>query len=285
MPHAEEIRRLLSGIPEPNENGTYADWDERKAAAIDAVVAELCRRGADAIRALVGMLVEPGKGDDVKPRFALHLLAVYVTQPGAEQLRQQYVEVLAAELAADHPRSIKEFLIERLQLAGTRAVVPALGKLLTDPQLCDAAARALMAIGDGAAEQFLAALPRLRGASRRCVIARLAMMGAEGAAPAFQQALDDPDPETRIAAGWGIARLAVADAAEKLLQAADTAEGWERIAHTDACMCLADTLAAAGRTQPAAGILQHLAQTRKQPAEAHVRTAAQRALERLKQRK
>jgi HEAT repeat protein len=282
MTGAAETTELVSRLPDPNQQGTYADLDENKVKVIEEVVDRLERAGADAVSALAAMLVEPGKGDDTKPRFALHLLAVRVTQLGRQQSRQSYCEALAAELTGDRPAAVKEFLIERLQLAGTRAVAGALGRMLLEPQLCDAAARALAAIGDGAAEQFLAALPKLNGPSRRCVIGKLAMLRAKEAAPVFQQALDDPDEQTRIAAAWGLSRLGLAEAAEKLLRSAEARSGWERIQQTDACMCLAETLAASGKKSEAAAIYRHLAKTRSDPSEMHIRAAAERALVGLK---
>ncbi len=282
MTSAAEITELVSRLPDPNQQGTYADLNEQQVETIEQVVDRLEQAGAAAVSALVAMLVEPGKGDDVKPRFALHLLAVRVTQPGREQSRQSYTEALSAELARDRPAAVKEFLVERLQLAGTSSAAEALGKMLLEPQLCDTAARALAAIGDGAVEQLLAALPKLTGPSRRSVLGKLAMLRAKEAAPVFQQSLDDPDEETRVAAAWGVARLCVAEAADKLLRSAESRSGWERIQQTDACMCLAEGLAASGKKAEAAAIYRRLAETRNDPTEAYIRAAAISALETLK---
>lgn len=110
------------------------------------------------------------------------------------------------------------------------------------------------------------------------VIDKLAVLRSAAAAGAFQQALTDPDPDVRIAAAWGLARLGDPSAAEPLLKCADAHTGWERINHTDACLALAEALVAAGRKDVAATIYTHLLRTRTEPADRHVQEAARRGL-------
>jgi HEAT repeat protein len=225
------------------------------------------------------MLVEPGKGDDTKARFALHLLAVHVTRKGHEQARDEFVRGVASQIGGDRPKAVQTYLIERLQLTGTKAIVGALGKALLDPELCDSAARALTSIGDGPAEQFLlSALPKVRGRRRLSIINNLAVSQAKHAADAFRQGLKDPDADIRIAAAWGIARIADASAADALLKCAEAHEGWERINETDACLALAENLAADGKKREAAAIYNHLQNTRTDLSERHIHEAAERGL-------
>jgi len=278
MPTTEEIQALVSRIPDPDDNGTYANLDQAKVEQMEAVAAQLEKGGRDALLQLIDLLAEPGHGDDVKARFALHLLAVRVTQPGHEQARAEFSQAVASQVGGDRPKGVQSYLVEELQLAGTRTAAGALGKALLDPELCDAAARALVAIHDDAAEALLQALPNVEGANRRSLIAKLGMLRAGRAAAAFRQALEDPDPETRIAAAWGLARIADTSAANAMLRNADAAEGWERVNTTDACLTLAEGLLAAGRKTEAAAIFARLAKTRTEPSEAHIRTAAERGL-------
>ena len=157
-----------------------------------------------------------------------------------------------------------------------------LGRALLDGDLCDDAAQALAAIRDGAAEQLLAALPRVQGRNRLSLIKKLAVLRCEKAAGVFKQALGDEDADIRIAGAWGIARIADASAADALLKAADARQDWERFNETDACVALADSLLAAGKKAEAVAIYSHLQKTRTAPAERHVRAAAERALARAK---
>jgi thioredoxin-like negative regulator of GroEL len=82
----------------------------------------------------------------------------------------------------------------------------------------------------------------------------------------------------RVAAAWGLARVADASASEALLKCAETHADWERINETDACVALAEGLVAAGKKNEARAIYEHLVKTRTDPAERHVRAAAERGL-------
>jgi hypothetical protein len=276
MPASEALKALVAQMPDPDKNGTYVNLDPEKIAQAEKTVAELLKGGRQAVLGLVDLLQEPGQGDDLKAHFALHLLAVRVTAPGEDKARAEYAQALASEVGGDRPKAVQEYLLQELQLAGGREVAGKIGQALLDPALCDAAARALAAIRDGAPEQLLAALPKVQGRSRLSVLKKLAVLRVAKAADALKQALADADPDIRIAGAWGIVRIADASAAEALLACADAHEGWERVNETDACMALAEVLVAAGKKGPAAAIYAHLAKTRTAASERHVREAAER---------
>ena len=278
MPASEDLKALVDRMPAPARNGTYADLDDEKIQRAEQVVAELRKGGRATVLGLIDMLLAPGEGDDVKAHFALHLLAVRLTARGGGAARRAFALAVASRLAGDRPKAVKKYLIEQLQVAGGREVVAALGEALLDPELCDTAARALAAIRDGAAEQLLAALPKVKGPSRLSVIKKLAVLRAERAAEAFRKALNDGDSDVRIAAAWGIARIGDGSAAKALLKTAAAHDGWERINQIDACMALADKLAAAGKKSAAAAIYTRLQRMCGDASERHVREAAERGL-------
>jgi hypothetical protein len=279
MPVSDQLKGLIARFPEPDGSGTCVNLDAAKIEAMEAVVADLAKGGREAVLGLIDMLVEPGKGDDVKPHFAFHLLAVHVTGLGNEAARADFARTVASQVGSDRPKAVQGYLIQELQVAGGREVAAVLGKALLDPDLCDDAARALAAIGDGAADELLAALPRVKGRSRLSVLKKLAILRCGKAAEAFRRALGDADADIRIAGAWGAARIADASAADAMMKAADGAGAhWERINLTDACLVLADGLHAAGRKTDAVRIWTHLRDTRTERADAHVRGAAERAL-------
>ena len=94
----------------------------------------------------------------------------------------------------------------------------------------------------------------------------------------LKEALDDPDREVRLAAGWGLARLGDAGSVDALLKAADVEPGWERIQATKHCLVLAEKLTAAGKKDVARRIYTHLRSTRMDPSEQYIRDAAEKAL-------
>ncbi len=274
MPASEQLKALVSQLPDPDQRGMLSNINKEK---VEAVIAQIHEGGTENVLGLIDMLVEPGKGDDVKPHYALHVLAVHVCKLQDEKARAEFAKAVASQIPKK-PRGVATYLIEQLQVAGGPEVVPDLGKALLDPALCDYACRALEAIGDGATEQLLAALPKVKGKSRLHVVNSLGALAQPQAAPALRGCLKDGDAEIRASAAWGLARIADEAAAEPMLQLADSKQGWERIRETEACLLLAENLAKAGKKDKARAIYTHLRQSRNDPSEAYVREAAERGL-------
>jgi HEAT repeat protein len=150
---------------------------------------------------------------------------------------------------------------------------------LRDEALYPDAAMALLAIRDGAAEQFRAALPDVTGPQRVAVIQALGTLrDGESAGPLRRAAERDPDPVARLEAVWALANIGDSAAAGIVMKAADEARGFERVRATKACLLLAERLAAGGRRQDAEKIYRHLRDTRTDPAEQYVRDVAERAI-------
>ena len=275
------LKALVDRIPDPDRRGTYACLTPQSRDALRELVVEILEGGRDNVVAIIEMLRERRVGQpvaDVKAHYALHLLAVHVTGLGDEKVRAEVATAIASQLEANRPKGVKKYLIQELQVCGGREVAEALGKCLLDPDLCDDAARTLAAIEDDAAEVLLAAYPKVKGRSRLSIIKKLAILRCQEAADIFKRALEDPDPDIRIAGGWGISRIADASSADALLKAADEARGWLRINLSDAAMALAEALMAAGKKPEAIAIYRHMAATRTAPHEKHIRDAARRAL-------
>jgi len=276
MAISEKLKALVAQMPDPDGRGMYCtDIDKEK---IEKTVDEIHRGGRENILGIIQMLGEPGAEDNVKPHYALHCLANHVLLIKNEKARRQFSETLASGLEGDLSNYNKAFLCQELQWAGRREATAALGKLLTDQELVEPATMALAAIGEGAAEQFRAALLKARGKCRLNVVQGMGAVEDSGSAEALKQALGDPDSEVRTAAGWGLARLGNAGSVEGLIKAADAAPGWERIQATKHCMVLAEKLAAAGKKDLAKKIYTHLRDSRKDASEKYVREAAEKAL-------
>ena len=100
--HAAGGATIIDKVPAANPSATQAN------------AAQLVELGADAVKALCAMLVEPGAGSDAKARYALDGLAVYVARPGAEAERLMFVKAIGEALAAAQGSDVKQFLLERL---------------------------------------------------------------------------------------------------------------------------------------------------------------------------
>ena len=273
MKPSPKLKSLLDQMPGPDNRGIIADIDKDK---MEKTIAELHQQGREGVLGLIEMLVEPGAGDDIKPHHALHCLAVYVTRLD-EAARSEFARTVASQLGGGRPKGVQAYLIQELQVAGGPEVAAALGKALLHEALCEPAARALVSIGAGAAEQLRAALPKVKGRCRLAIIQNLGAVHDAASVDALKAATGAEDREVRLAAVWGLVRIADPGCVDAVLKAADT-QGYERIQATDACLRLADNLAAAGKKAEAGKIYRHLEKTRTDPSERHVREAARRAL-------
>jgi len=306
MAPSEKIKALVDQMPTADSRGMYCHMvaveapggAEKKGkgeakpkgpmkskidkAQIEKAVDELQKGGRESLLGVIDMLVEPGQGEDYKARYALHCVGIQVCKMkqagGGDGPRSEFSLALASQLGGARPKGVKAFLLQELQTAGGKEVAEAMGKLLTDDELSDWAARALVSIGDGAVEQFRAALPQAKGKSRLTVLQNLGVLCDAKSADAMRAAMADPDREIRIVSARGLAKLGNAASADLLLKAADGPQGWERMQMTKFCLVLAENLAAAGRKADAAKIYTHLRDTRKDPTEKYISEAAARAL-------
>jgi HEAT repeat protein len=243
------------------------DIDKEK---IEGAIAKINKGGRDNIIGIIDMLVPPDKSGDVKARYALHCLALHVCKLKNERSRRRFARTLASQIGGDRPKEVQKYIIQQLQVAGGREVTEALGKLLGDEELCEPTAQALVAIGDGAAEQLRSALPSARGKSRLTIVQNLGVVRDAQSVGALKSAVGDEDKEVRIAAVWALANIGDAGSADLLLKTADKADGWERIQATKACLLLAEKLRATGGKSEALKIYRHLSSTRKKPEERYV---------------
>ena len=276
MAPSPQLKALVEQMPSPDARGMYCtDIDKDK---IEKAVAEIQQGGRENILGIVDMLVPPGEGDDVKAHYALHCVAVYVCKLEDKRHRREFSAALAGQLGGSRPKPVQAYLCQELQTAGGKDATAALGKLLTDEELCEPAAMALVAINEGAAEQFRAALPQAKGKCRLTILQDLGVLRDAQSSDALKQAAGDSDEAIRIAAAWGLANLGDAGSIDVVLKAADTKEGWERIQGAKAAMLLAEKLLAAGKKAEASRIYTHLQQTRTDASERYIREAAAKAL-------
>jgi hypothetical protein len=270
---------LISQMPDPDERGMYCtDINKEK---IERAVAEIHRGGRKYLIAIIDMLVPPGQGNDVKAHYALHCLALHVCKLDDDRPRRRFARALASQLGGDRPKAVQRYLVQQLQVAGGKEVTGTLGKLLTDKELCEPAAQALVAIGDGAAEQLRDAMPKAGGKCRLTIVQNLGVVRDTRSVPALRQVRlrrSDEDRELRLAAVWGLANIGDSGSVDILLRAADTKDTYERTKATKACLLLAEKLLAAGEKNQAAKIYAHLRDTRNDSAEKYIRDVAERQL-------
>ncbi len=276
MAVSDKLKALVAEMPDPDNRGMFTkNIDKDK---IETAVAAISAGGPENVQGLIEMLGEPGTVENVKPHYALHCVLNRTLIAGDEKARREFCLALCENLSGDLSTYNKAYLCQELQWAGRKEAVPALGKLLTDEELCDPAGMALVAIRDGAAEQLHAALPNAKGRCRLAIVHSMAALGDPRLMGDLMQAMNDPDREVRLAAGDGLSKIPDPRCVNALLEAAEKAAGWERIKATRHCFVLAEQLMAAGKRAPAAGVYRYLRQSRTDASEKYVREAAAKAL-------
>lgn len=278
MTITEQLKNLVAQMPDPDGRGMYTENIDKE--KIEQTVAAIAKGGRQNLLGLIEMLGEPGAEENVKPHYALHCVVNHALTTRDSTLRKELCEAMASQLENTdlHPYN-RAYLCQELQWAGRDEACAALGKVLLDPDVSDAAATALAAIGgDRAALQLRAAAERAQGKSRLNLIDALAALAEPASADTFEKSLQDDDREVRIASSLGLAKLGQPGSADRLLNAADTASGWERTQLTKSCLVLAETLAASGKVGEAKRIYRHLENNRSGKNEQHIRDAAQRGL-------
>jgi len=271
----DKIAEAVEQVPALDKRGTFTGpaWEEILP-AVDSVLSA----GKDGVVAVVAMLKDVDDGADYKARYFLHVIAQYVGRPGKEAARATFIEALASQLGGDRPKGVQGYVARQLQVAGSKDSAPALGKVLADPDLCEYATQALLAIRTGAVEEFRKALPELKGGPRLTVLQALGVLADGASVDAMKAAIADADREVRLAAGWGLARIGDAGSVDVVLKAADVDAGYERIKATSSALLLAEKLLSAGKKADAAKIYKHLQGTRTDPSEAYVKEVASEGL-------
>lgn len=231
--------------------------------AFDAVLALGVAKAADALADQVG---EPGRGDDAGARLALHGLAVHVTCRSAEG-RADLAKAVAARLD-DPPRShpggplgtgVKRFLIEQLQIAGREEAVPALARLLDDPDLAEPARAALLANPTPEAVKALRdALPEARGDLRIGIILALGSRRDVESVAALIEEASSGESAVRLVALDALGRIGDLRGEPAIAAALEKGSSRERLDAAHSYLRLGESLLREGKREEAAAIYRKL---------------------------
>jgi hypothetical protein len=252
-------------------------WDDEKYPVSQACLGVL-EQPAENVAAIIAKFADVDDGRDFKARFLLRQVVTVAGKPEQKNKLEAVVGAIAAALTGDRNKEVKAALIRELKFCGTASAAKAMAPFVTDDQLYADACMALRNIKEGATALLVAALPAATGKARTEIVHSLAALGEAPALAALQGAIADKEPDTRIEACWGLARLADASSADAMLAASDAATGWERIQITNALMLLGESLTAAGKKADAAKVYTALRDSRKDPKEAYIVELAKRAL-------
>jgi HEAT repeat protein len=272
-------KEILEAFPQPDGNILRTIDKEACEKAVDQIIAG----GKKTVREIVDLLFEPGKGEDIRPRHALHATAIRVGGPGNEKKRKAFASHLASTLSDDRPKAVKGFVIRQLQVCGGIEQASAIANFLADPDdhLYEYAAQALEAIGPETVIHFRKTYSKAKGAPRLTILQGLGVHRDKDSKEAFRNATKDEDLEIRLAGLWGLMRIASAEDADLLLTQSAKESGWGRIKATAYCLELAESLEKNGQKKESRAIYLNIKKTRTQEHEDYLRESADRGLARL----
>ena len=271
---------ILKAFPQPD--GKILRTIDKE--ACEKAVVQIIAGGKKTVQEIVELIVEPGKGEDIQARHALHATAIRVGGPSNEKNRKAFASHLASTLSDDRPKAVKGFVIRQLQVCGGIEQGSAIAKFLTypDDHIYEYAAQALEAMGPETVTHFRKAYPKAKGAPRLTVLQGLGVQRDKDSKEAFRNATKDKDLEIRLAGLWGLMRIASAEDAGLLLAQSAKESGWGRIKATAYCLELAENLEANGKNKEARAIYLNIKKTRTEEHEDYLRESADRGLVRLK---
>ena len=96
-------KEILNAFPQPD--GKILRTIDKE--ACEKAVEQIIAGGKKTIREIVDLIVEPGKGEDIQPRHALHATAIRVGGAGKAKERKAFSENLAGTLADDRSKAVK----------------------------------------------------------------------------------------------------------------------------------------------------------------------------------
>ena len=252
--------------------------------ACEQAVEDILKGGKKIVQEIIDLILEPGNGDDVRPRHALHATAIRVGGKERKTVRKEFSAHLASTLADDRPLAVKGFIIRQLQICGGREQAEKIAPFLINPNehIYEYAAQALQAIGVGTVGHFRKAYPQASGYCRLTILQALGVLEDKKSRNYFLNAVEDKDLEIRLAGMWGLMKITSSKDIGVLLSQSEKEKGWGRIKATAYCFELAEKLTEKGHTEDARNIYRQIKNSRKEKADNYLRESADQGLSLLK---
>lgn len=251
--------------------------------ACEKAIENILKGGRKVVREIVGLILEPGNGDDVRPRHALHATAIRVGGSGKRSVREAFSHDLADTLADDRPLAVKGFIIRQLQICAGSQEAKRIAPFLTNPDehIYEYAAQALQAIGRETVNHFRGAYPDAKEAPKLTILQALGVLEDKKSRDFFVNAVKNEDLEIRLAGMWGLMKIASAKDANLLVIQSSKEKGWGQTKATAYCFELAEKLMGNGQKNEARSIYTQIKKSRLEKDELYLRESADRGLSNL----
>lgn len=186
-------------------------------------------------------------GQDLRPLLAVERL-VEKSLGDPQQRKELAARLVAAMAGPETTLPAKQFIGRQLQVCGTEAEVPALAKMLTDPQVGDWARGALEMIpGDVVGAALRSSLDKLQGNALVGVINSLGNRGDGMSVAQLKKLAGGEDAEVAGAALWALGKIGVPDVIGAFAAALKRAPADKKVMFAAAYLRAADKLWAEGK--------------------------------------
>ncbi|NQX53366.1 DUF1080 domain-containing protein [Pedobacter panaciterrae] len=172
-------------------------------------VNDIANLGEEGYVTLISGLSAPGKGNNSLIEYTVGGFSAYITQNGKEDWRKMAVAAYCKALDKLTDKQNKSFIISQFDLVGKDDAVSCIQGYLTDDQLADPAARALVKINTPASKAaLLAGLAKANGAAKLSIIESLGDSRFKEAAQPINALASDGDANVAKVALYALAYIA-----------------------------------------------------------------------------
>ena len=199
-----------------------AQLPARDAAQLERNMKEVADLGEDGYVSLISGLTSPGQGNNALIEYAVSGFSAAATKPGQEAWRNMAVSAYCKALANLTDKQNKAFVISQFDLVGNEAAVGCLQGYLTDEQLADEAARALVKVNTASSTAaLLNGLGQAVGKAKLAIAEALGHTGSKAAATALAPLAMGSDKDLAKVSLYSLAHIADPASADVLLKAAE----------------------------------------------------------------
>jgi HEAT repeat protein len=227
------LQNLANGQDNTKITSVLAQMPAKDAAALNKNMAAVAALGEDGFVNLISGLSAPGKGNNAPIEYTVGGFSAYVTQTGNEDLRKMSVNAYSKALQKLTDKQSKSFIISQFDLVGKDDAVAGLKGYLTDNDLADPAARALVKINTSASKaELLSALSQANGTAKLFIVEALGDAKLKEAAAPINTLVTSGDAALAKVAMYALARIA--DPSSEPVLAAAAAKSGYKYEKTDA---------------------------------------------------
>jgi HEAT repeat protein len=244
------LQNVVNGQDNTKITNLLAQMPAKDAATLNKNMAAVAALGEDGFVNLISELSAPGKGNNAPIEYTVGGFSAYVTQTGNEDLRKMSVNAYNKALQKLADKQSKSFIISQFDLVGKDDAVAGLKGYLTDNDLADPAARALVKINSPASKAaLLSALSQANGTAKLFIVEALGDARLNEAAAPINALVTSSDAALAKVAIYALARIAD-PSSEPVLAAAAAKSGYkyEKTDATGAYLTYAEQLLKNGNT-------------------------------------